>query len=190
MKFNELNEEQKAKALDYFRNSQTEDSSWFEHIKESFHERLEEYGFSDIESSFSGFASQGDGASFTAGSVDVKTFINKIGKQEQYKVLLDNMEESDLTIEAKVYRIDHMYSHSNTVRVDLVMYVTDLSSKIDKAGDSLQEEMKEFVTTESDKYYRDLEEECNYLESDEAVREMIEANDYDFETKNPTVTYL
>jgi len=52
----------------------TSDSYWSEYILEEGKKGLERIGFSDPEISFSGFGSQGDGASFTSKYLDLSEF--------------------------------------------------------------------------------------------------------------------
>lgn len=55
---------------------------WWENVYEDWTRRLEELGFNDVEISFSGFSSQGDGASFTAKSIDVLQYLKTIEKSK------------------------------------------------------------------------------------------------------------
>lgn len=89
LKFNELSPEQKQKVLDKNRHYNT-DFDWFEESIGEFKTKLEKLGFYDVKVEFSGFSSQGDGASFTA----------KHDKR------------------GEVYRIGRSYSHSNTITSD------------------------------------------------------------------------
>ena len=72
--FRELPEYRKLEILDSYVNS---NDTWYECIFEIIECELEEYGFNEIEISFSGFYSQGDGASFTSKYINMKRFIEK-----------------------------------------------------------------------------------------------------------------
>ena len=63
--FNELSEEQKQEVLDRHRGYDVDHFEWFEYTIDDYKEILEIIGFYDIDINFSGFWSQGDGASFT-----------------------------------------------------------------------------------------------------------------------------
>ena len=52
------------------------DSHWSEHILDEWKAELEDMGFGRVVISFSGFYSQGDGASFTAESFDFEAYWN------------------------------------------------------------------------------------------------------------------
>lgn len=73
--FQQLDDAGKERARDNYRTSGL-DYDWWDHIYEEWHEELREMGFSNPEISFSGFASQGDGASFTANGFDFLKWAN------------------------------------------------------------------------------------------------------------------
>lgn len=133
LKFNELNDDQKKKVLDNLRNINVDHDEWNDFLIEDFKTKLESLGFIDIKVYWSGFWSQGDGASFTA-----------------------RHESGDITK-------SHMYQHSNTMHCE-------------------DKNLLELAKKEANLFYRDLEKNYNYLTSDAAVIESINANDYDFES--------
>ena len=65
LKFTELSEAQQNKVIDKLSDLNT-DHDWYEYIYEDYMSKLKALGFYDIKFEFSGFWSQGDGASFTA----------------------------------------------------------------------------------------------------------------------------
>jgi hypothetical protein len=116
----ELNTEAKEKALQsimndsIFRNKDV-DLDW---AVENAQDELEEgFGLSNVEISFSGFWSQGDGASFTGRVVDIPKFIRAIGIQDE--ILDKAMKALEEVYEMSIVRIDSRYVHENTVRFDL-----------------------------------------------------------------------
>lgn len=56
------------------------DHAWWEYLEEMWRDALDQIGFTDAEISFSGFWSQGDGASFTA-SVDVERLVEFVASE-------------------------------------------------------------------------------------------------------------
>jgi hypothetical protein len=68
--FDELEDSAKETARDRVREMEAEDSNWHDFIIEDWQQRLENKGFNDPEIQYSGFWSQGDGASFTCKSID------------------------------------------------------------------------------------------------------------------------
>lgn len=132
LKYNELSFEQQSKVIDSLRDINV-NHDWYEFTYEDYESKLKKLGFYDIKFEFSGFWSQGDGASFTA--KHKRGTIYKTGR----------------------------YSHSNTMRCD--------------ESDSLLLTAKRTA----DKLYKSLASEYDYLTSNEAIIESIEANDYEFD---------
>lgn len=88
--FNELTPEQQQKVIEKYHD--INEDTWefsYEDLEREFITKLESMGYSDIKIEYSGFYSQGDGASFTA----------KHGDDE-------------------IYRFNYHYSHSNSVTSD------------------------------------------------------------------------
>jgi hypothetical protein len=65
LKFNELNNEQQNKVIDYLSDINVI-HDWYEYIYDEYTTKLQKLGFYDIKIQFSGFCCQGDGASFSA----------------------------------------------------------------------------------------------------------------------------
>lgn len=108
LKFTELSADQQKKVIDKQRDINI-DHDWSEWIIEEFTARLKRLGFYDIKTQWSGFWSQGDGASFTA-------------KHKR----------------GDVYRIGHHYAHSNTITSDcecIKLVARRLSNKLYKLLD-------------------------------------------------------
>lgn len=112
---------------------------WHDFTIKEIEKELSEYGFDDVEFSYSGWHSQGDGASFTCDSVCMSTLYNKI-KEENFDFQFRNpgidADEDDIFMMenmgidtrnpmetllenglwyAKVQRIDSRHVHENSV---------------------------------------------------------------------------
>lgn len=171
LKFDELDEVQKSKVIDNLHDINT-DYDWYEFVYDDAKTILGKLGFTDIEIAFSGFASQGDGASFTA-TFDVpatkKELKERQAKVKEYapKIKLglftdmrfDKDEKEVGTLE--VFRISHHYAHYNTISSD-------------------NNDLEEFARDFSKWIYRQLESEYEYRTSKEAITETIECNEYEF----------
>jgi hypothetical protein len=169
--FAELNDKQKAKVIDNLRDINV-DHDWHDSVFEDTTTILTMLGFTNVDIRFSGFAHQGDGASFT-GTFSVpktkKEAKERLSKVKEYapKVKLYDFVDMRFNKEEKeaetllVGRLDSRYSHANTVSSDngdLTHFVRDFSNYI----------------------YKSLWDEYDYLTSDEAIKETIEANEYEF----------
>lgn len=166
-----------AKALDKLTEWST-GHDWWKSVYERWAQRLEALGFEDVKIQFRGFWSQGDGASFTAEYVDLGKFIREHYEGHEAARLLRITEASDAT--AKVTRHSFHYAHPNTVGANLDAYDGRGYTRIEKRLRDLEDHLTEMVRDLSYKIYRDLEEEYEYLTSEEALLEFAEANEYEF----------
>lgn len=66
LKFSELTDLQKKKVLDKMRDINVDGDYWHDSVTDEFKAKLSDLGYTNIKTQFSGFWSQGDGASFSA----------------------------------------------------------------------------------------------------------------------------
>ena len=193
---------------------------WWEYIFELWKKALDQIGFENAAIAFSGFWSQGDGASFTA-NVDVAkltTFMATDHKAtdvipassdpggedfrgwivKQIGILKSNHRYRKLAltmnfIDAQVNRISHRYSHENTCSFQADLQDSgavrggpdDQWSSNQPRLRALFEEWRlhceELPKRLCRAIYRGLEQEYEYLTSDETLIECSEANGYRFD---------
>ena len=102
------------KRMDSFA-EQDVDLDW---VIENETEDLEALGLENVEISFSGFWSQGDGASFTGRVDDIPKFMKAIGIDTS--AILDKALEAIPDVyDMYIVRIDSRYVHENTVRFEI-----------------------------------------------------------------------
>lgn len=173
---------------------------WFDSVYECFIEKMKEHGI-DVkykEIYFSGFWSQGDGASFAGHLSSWELFIRTHELEKHYPKFCEawklyNSGTSKLGLDVTFSTsCDGRYSHSGTMtsrwdfNVDndadpddpLIFaatqtYIDDLLTEID----SLETHLLEVFRDHADDLYRQLEEEHDYLTSDEQIVEALNAND-------------
>jgi len=115
MTFQDLSQEDKEKLIEKWSDILIEDSEydWYEPIFDEFESQMREFGIENVEIKFSGFYSQGDGASFTGDVTDNSLFFQKnwekIGKKQQNWLDLDEIKsridpDFDLLVQAGVIR--------------------------------------------------------------------------------------
>jgi hypothetical protein len=90
--FEELSPEAQKNALDNNRDLNVDYEGWEDGVAEGFKEDMREIGIDDITISYSGFHSQGDGASFTSDDIDTRKLFDAMGIKSS-KAL--NMETDD-----------------------------------------------------------------------------------------------
>lgn len=186
--------------LEKWRDVNVDGLDWWDSVYEMWQEKLlTEYDFTiDPKGfAFSGFWSQGDGASFTGEVNDSLKFLEKYpDKFGALKLLVEK--GGDLHISMQRLPGSH-YVHHNTVyasiscdsffsvhgytrnadaQSDTHLAVSDaLDQRRTEETDELEELVKDIFQGLMQEMYRDLEREYDYLTSDEVVRETIIAND-------------
>lgn len=172
--FDELSADAQKIALDELRDQ--EDPYWYASVEDQWKEKLTELGYDNPDISFSGFGSQGDGASFTA-RIDLSVWLlkptTKITEKDRerfYKMLANIAKSDDCEIEAKVFRIDTRYSHENTCRASV-----ELSGTYTPEGEALANELEKLIEADrlalSKQIYKEFEAEYDYLKSDEVLKD-------------------
>lgn len=161
-KFSELSEKAKERAIEKHYDINV-DYEWHKWTTEEQEERLTALGFVNPKIMFSGFASQGDGACFICDNVDFRVFLD--GKYAAFASVLS----CSITHTWRYY-----FATSTTVNLNIEDNITDEDyNEIEKAVEEEREKL-------GNEIYRILEKAYDYLTSEEAIRETIEANDYEF----------
>lgn len=173
------------KVLDRHRDINTLDD-WWDFVCDDCIEKLESLGYENTDIRFSGFYSQGDGASFT-GTVNVLEWIRVNDKEEKYKRIskLINNGVIDINNDKIVRDRWNNYVHENTTTL---YFDTNYQYGVCKNYNNIEEFLKDL---EHDIYkhhvdlnkeiYRSLEEAHDYLQSDQSVCDTLEVNEYEFD---------
>ncbi len=172
-KFEELSKESQANAIDKIREINTEHDDWYNCIFEGFQETLTEAGFFDVNIQFSGFWSQGDGLCFDA-KIDASKFATTTNEKRVINLIYNNY-ISEFTIE-KTSFANH-YVHEKTRYVD---YSVCNGNNCNKVLETLCEKIEAKRLELCKDFYNTLEKDYYYLQSDEAVKETILCNEYEF----------
>ena len=194
--FNELSKEAKETARDSYR-----EGSEFEPQYEDFETAADLLGIDLIEErpgrragtwhkantiAYSGFCSQGDGASFT-GSYSFKVGCSDAIRAEfpaenTLHAIADSLTALHVRLrlidggklEGKITQNDHRYSHSHTM--DATAYDANGDEREIPVSDEFRDLMRDFA----DWIYKRLEEQYYSDTSDEVVDENMIANEYEF----------
>lgn len=175
---------------------------WWSPTYEFWEQALGQIGIEDIEISFRGFWSQGDGASFTGGA-DVDRLADFLARpirpsdrvqlrkgREEYRPWIvgqiggkparpqyRRLRRFSSEIGLRFLRTDHHYAHPQTCS-------TSIEAAPDEADETLlrafEDDVEQLRRDLSKAIYRSLEAEYEYLTSDEMYRDSSEANDYTF----------
>ena len=180
---------------------------WWDSVYEDAKADAKELGFDIEDIRFSGFWSQGDGASWT-GYVDLLVFIEKHADKEsatlgQDMTLCELMRNGWVSTRMEINRRSFHYAHENTMNYEYVGYDLDGSNQVLEkgimAGASVSQLLNSFdVDTHIDtwvdkahnaakdyarKIYRQLEAEYEGLVTDEYLTEFAAANEYLFDAQ-------
>lgn len=201
MKYEELDDAQKEKARDWYREASVHDD-WYDFVYE---DAIRMGALMGIEIStkswrttggragnspaiyFSGFCSQGDGACFEGEYRYQKGGVQAVTKEcgGQDKELIRIAQGLQGVQKKYFYRLlarcQHRghYYHSGCMRVE-VEHRDDSYRDVNDAEAEVTQLLRDFA----DWIYGRLEAEYDYLNSDEQVEESILANEYDFDTGN------
>ncbi len=176
-KFDELSTESKERAITSFQEDDSYlDYEWDEYTINDFKTILELIGYYDIVCYFSGFNSQGDGACFSARFSREKRCLQKVKsycpKEEKILNIVEQI-QSEIPLHEE-YEIKHSgrYSHEYCTNV---YYLGD-NNKAEQLDERFLELSRQLMRI----LYKKLNDEYDYLNSSEAITELIIANDYEF----------
>lgn len=207
--YEELSPKAKETALMWF--SETLDYEWWQHTYQCAIEDGKEKGFDIEDIRFSGFWSQGDGASWT-GRVDLKQFLEHHLKEDnpdhhRYFVLQALLDEGWVEKYVTIERIGFHYVHSEMMREGGVSLSAldeldeDSEERLQYDGplqranvyqlhvgidtDALVDDLLEWIIEEAKDFaneiYKDLETEHDHLTSEESLIEGAYANGWRFD---------
>ena len=176
-KFDELSTQAKEKAVTLFQEDEDYLAyEWDEYTINDFETILKLIGYYDITCYFSGFWSQGDGACFSAKFSRNKRCLDKVKKYcPKEEKILDIVEQiqSEIPLHEE-YEIKHSghYYHEYCTNV---YYLGD-NEKAEQLDEIFLELSRQLMRI----LYKKLNDEYDYLNSDEAITEYIKENDYEF----------
>ena len=188
--------DKQAKLIEKYRDCNVDYFDWWEGVYDTFREDMSTKGIYVSDISFSGFWSQGDGASFTGRIEDTKLFLEE-HKLEQNFPWITKLVSLGGGFDLPISRTASHYVHENTVSASLED--TDMFSNVLSVGD---DGLREHIITDWDyrldyeytsfetavtaiirdycrDLYRELNAEHECLTSDEAVWEAIVANEWE-----------
>ena len=173
--------------LDKYRDVHVDGIKWWTHIWYQEQTELEEMGFTGHDFRFSGFGSQGDGASYTGFVFDFDKFWKAFDPKENYMML-----RKAPFVEIALTRHQSMHCHEFTVYADVqangwwfdyrecdpfkeALYDA-WNKKLDQEVIEFENEFTCYMRDRMRALYRKLEEEYEHLTSDEVVAEWIIEN--------------
>jgi hypothetical protein len=197
----ELSPEAKQTAIEGIRNDRgfTERDIDLDWVIENETEDLEALGLDNVEIAFTGFWSQGDGASFTARVNDIPNFIKSIGVTDE--ILPKVLAAFEEVYEMRIVRTDSRYFHENTVSFEIeeiddteliIMsgfgigdITVDLNETLEEIG--LEDKASEWVKSKSKEIYRTLQKAYEDEFSEETIEEWADNMGLEFDEEGNEV---
>lgn len=185
--FGELTDKAKETARNWYRESNAGDNCFAQPVEEDLRAVAAFCGFNVDKVHWSGFSSQGDGASFTgtwsAAKVSVPGLLGYAPQDAELLRIVTGLETEAKRFPSAEFSLvsrDHRYSHAWTVCLEdssLGDEADHLSGEdIAKIEDWLEELSRDLMNW----FYKALEAAYEYENSDEGVTESIVANEYLF----------
>ena len=180
--FNELSPEAREKACQQVGDSITDIAGWWYDTFDLFIAQCASYGMTidDIDIQFSGFGSQGDGASFVCDNIDTEELLHTLGIQVK-----EALEEKvlDYIYEVDIIRSSDRACHEQTVHVELfidedaleeeeegiIQYIHDIADTLEFKLEALKDDLCQQL-------YNELEQEYVFYHSMEYVDEIAYDN--------------
>lgn len=211
MKFHELNDKQKDKVR--YSDTLAPHDGWWDFIYEDAIEKGVALGFHIERINFSGFYSQGDGASWV-GSVDIVPWLEHHKPKCAKAIILRELIEAPAKWVSSITGINRSYSnycHENTMYGGTLDYADPEHEKgvliggtgmlarvpyselaencrlVEDYFPELAEEILESAKDYARDIYKRLQDEYDYMSSDEYLAELCEANEYEFDEEGQLV---
>lgn len=178
-KFDELSKDVQEKVLDKDRQINVEDDFWWDYDTKAVMD-AENDGFDVKDFNFDLFR-QGSGA-----RINIKGVSGKIVKHiyntnsPEYRKIKRWFREGLLTIVQEDNSYANHYQHENTFTLDWDLIDVDYTEEDEKLLGEFTKNVEALLKMRSKQLYKELEENYNYLTTDEAIKETYEANDYEF----------
>ena len=176
-KYPELDERAKENAREWFSRGVFSDSNDWECVYEDAKNIGALIGIEIDEIYFSGFSSQGDGASFTGRYSYVKGGLKVLKEYAPIDAELHRIAEALQAVQRQNFykvrakiTVDGRYCHSNTMRFE------NLENHYEDVNSDVEQLLRDFANW----IYCQLKNEYYYQTSDEYVEENILANEYEF----------
>lgn len=183
--FNELSDSAKEKARDWWKSNGL-DYEWWECVYEQYTTACKLFGLDISRIMFSGFWSQGDGASFTGTYSYKKGALQALKKEfPLWTEIHDTCKRLTRMQKPNFYGVNvdisqnGRYCHEMTMRFNVSVYIEGSGERYD-IPQGLEDECADIFRDLAKDIYKSLESEYDFLMSDEQVDECILCNEYQF----------
>lgn len=178
-KFDELSEEAQKKAIEKKRQLNWEYGDSLMFFEEDCKERLKEIGFINPVVQYSLSSSQGDGLSFSAdGYSKLNDIVLGVLGAHHAKIAEFITDNISLRIQGNTGR--YCYASRTDIDIELGYYSNNETPLVNDAISAIQERLTDIYIDACKELEKDGYSTIEYEDSDEAIKEMLIANEYDF----------
>ena len=182
-KFDELSESAKQKAIEDYR-QEGFDYDWYDAVYEDAKQIGKILGIEIDNIYFSGFSNQGDGACFEGKYAYIKGSAKEIKDhapqdEELHRIAreLQKLQKKNFySLSATVKQSGH-YSHEYCTEINVYDNLNSYGDVTIETEKALSELLRDFMRW----IYKQLEQDWDYLSSDEQIIETIQANEWEFD---------
>lgn len=179
--FEEFTEQEQAEIIERYRYINVEDDFSLTDYDESYALSIEAKGFKNPKIYYDLSCSQGSGACFDSDELDFNILLKDYRcKHKQWIINLLN-DENNISIQIKQNSYANRYSHSRT-RIIFLFYFTQFNhlKRLKSLLENVRNHIEKVYLETCDNLYKELQKDCDYLQSDESVRDTLIVNDYYF----------
>lgn len=179
-KFNELENSVRDKVIcqarDYYSNL------WDgEDVVEAFEEHMAGFGAEDISVSSDVSCNQGSGSSFTCSFQPAELLKILYKYNDKYAKLVELVKSDNVDLNINIVRSNSSYCHENTMSVEIDIENSNSEclthDELDYFYDNLEDDVHNFIISEAKSLHSMLQEDYEYLTSDEFISETLEDDD-------------
>ena len=185
-KFEELTEEQQAKVLDKYRDFNDDMLNHLIEYDDDYILSLKEQGFINPKISYDLSYSQGSGVSFTCTQLDYNLFLKDYkGKHKNWMIkILKQYCEMQIEREYSCH-----YVHERSCNTELYVYTQYNYPHIMDELENIRNHIEEIRLEACVNLAEDLQDEIDYLQSDERIAESLIVNEYYFNGETLEIEY-
>lgn len=178
--FDEFSADEQAEIIERHRYINVDDGFSLTDWNDSYYLSIENAGFKNPKIYYDLSCSQGSGACFDSNELDFNTLLKDFNcKHKQWILNLLN-DGNYISIQIKQNHYANHYTHSRTRYISLTYGGNNICKRLENILNDLHSHISKVYLNTCGDLYTSLQNDFDYLISDEAVKETLVANDYCF----------
>lgn len=178
--FDEFSADEQAEIIERHRYINVDDGFSLTEWNDIYSLSIEDAGFKNPKIYYDLSCCQGSGACFDSDDLDFNTLLKDFEcKHKQWILNLLN-DKNYISIQVKQNHYAHHYTHSKTRYISSSYRGNNICNRLEKILYDIQKHIAKVYMNTCDDLYTNLQNDFDYLISDEAVKETLIVNDYCF----------